>query len=74
MYIRFSGSFSQLAYLRECVTLFADATSVACEESRTAREQHGGDVVALPRARTLNLPQNGRQVLGSDLNCSESKP
>src|SRR6516225_9474450 len=27
---------------------------------------------ALPVYRTLNLPQKGRQILGPDLNCSES--
>jgi hypothetical protein len=60
MDIRFSGSFSQLAYLREC-PWFADATSVACEASRIALdEQHGGDVVALgahrdPRGRAVSF-------------------
>jgi hypothetical protein len=29
-------------------------------------------VAPAPRARTLNLPQGGPQVLGADLKCSES--
>jgi hypothetical protein len=75
MYIRFLGEF-QPASLPSRVRHLGLRTPgrFACEASRIAREQHGGDVVALPRARTLNLPQNGRQVLGSDLNCFESKP
>src|SRR5262249_18004940 len=41
---------------------------------RIARNEHAPTTARADRLRQLNVPQRAQQVLGIDLNCSESTP